>query len=24
VVVGVRYSNGYVVPERFDFTVTVP
>ena len=24
VVAGVRYANGYVVPERFDFTVTVP
>jgi len=24
VVVGVRYANGCVVPERFDFTVAVP
>ena len=24
VVAGVHYANGYVVPERFDFTVTVP
>ena len=24
VVVGVRYANGYVVPQRFDFTVAVP
>ncbi len=24
VVVGVRYANGYVVSERFDFTVAVP